>query len=206
MEPREERVLAVARRALPPHWLGQRVALRIPFEICLAALREAGARFVDRAVAEDAPGLKQLIPYLLVCQEQQGWIAVYRRGGREARLRGRWSVGLGGHVEPCDAPAGAVDAGAALCRGALRELTEELPAARARAFEFLGVVNEEESGVGRVHLGLVFRVPVEAVADPPASGELGSLEWVPVREARRRPLELWSELALDLLDRPPGRV
>lgn len=145
-------------------------------------------RFVDRPLAEATPAWKQWIPYcVLTCGAGDGGDAlgadgaggdtgvfVVRRtkGTSEARLHGAWSIGLGGHVGPEDAGDGAGPAdGAAFFAGSLaRELREELDVRAAYALrpEFLGLLNDDSTEVGRVHAGLVFRahvpLPVAAAA------------------------------------------
>jgi hypothetical protein len=78
-------------------------------------------RFMDRDAAEGDPNFKQLIPYMVIRHGSQ--FLAYTRGkkGSETRLHALKSIGVGGHVEPCDGPARD-----ALQWGMMRELREEL--------------------------------------------------------------------------------
>lgn len=192
-------ILTTPRAGLPAHWLPEAGALAIGLDALLATLTAAGTRWMDRPRAERDPSHKQPIPYVLVA-DRNGCLAAYPRRGSEARLHGLWSLGVGGHVEPQDE---AVDLGATLLACARRELAEELPGLAAEP-EFLGIINEEQSEVGRVHWGLVFVARVDG-ARPAAGPELAGLEWLAPHEAAGRPLELWSRLALLLLDHRQAR-
>lgn len=134
----------------------------------LAAARST-ARFVDRALAERTPAWKQWIPYcVLRCGRAlaggsaapEGILRVQRTNGQsEARLHGRWSIGLGGHVEPEDAgPERDEPAAAFFCRALWRELREELHWGDPAGCEptFVGVLNDDQTPVGQVHAGLVY--------------------------------------------------
>lgn len=152
-------------------------------------------RFVPRRPAEEDETLKQIVPYGVVrCGEQ---VLLFQRGrqGAEAGLRGRWSIGLGGHVNPQDG----LDIGPAMLERALRrELAEEVELDDPRS-ELWGVLNHDANPVGRRHLGFVYRV---WVASPHASSrEPDKIAggFVSVAEARSRygEMESWSQLVLE---------
>ena len=67
--------------------------------------------------------------------------------GGDARLHERWSIGVGGHVGPDD---GGIEA------GLQREFHEELVADWQPQPRLLGLLNDDRTPVGRVHLGIVF--------------------------------------------------
>jgi len=126
----------------------------------LAAWTDAGF-FVDRALAERRPDWKQLIPYCVISREAREIFVVRRTSAQsEARLHGRYSIGLGGHLGPEDG-----DGRMLIRRGLLRELDEELvlppvlPEPR-----FLGLLNDDTTEVGSVHVGLVFCLDLPAGA------------------------------------------
>ena len=75
--------------------------------------------FVRRGDAEQDPGTKQVIPYL-VLRDGERWFLMRRtRGGGDARLHDRWSIGVGGHLNPGDGD---------VAGGLRREWAEELVA------------------------------------------------------------------------------
>ena len=70
------------------------------------------------------------------------------RAGGDARLHDRYSIGVGGHVNPEDGD---------VVGGLRREWAEEIVADFEPEFEPLGVLNDDNNPVGAVHLGLVYR-------------------------------------------------
>lgn len=164
----------------------------------LADLRRAvgrHGRYLDRPRAEDDPSFKQLIPYVVVRDGERVFLMHRTDAGGDARLHGKASIGVGGHLNP-------VDQGEdALMAGLRREWAEELQAAWDPEFELFGLLNDDTNSVGAVHLGVVFSVEaagravdvrehdklVGAFADPSA-----------VVAAWDR-LETWSQLVADAL-------
>ena len=72
-------------------------------------------RFLPRSAAERDPDFKQLIPYAALRHRDK--VFAYRRGGgAETRLHGRWSIGIGGHVNPADGPPASAMAPTMRCR------------------------------------------------------------------------------------------
>jgi predicted NUDIX family phosphoesterase len=122
----------------------------------------------------------------------------YRRGvgGTETRLRAKRSVGIGGHIN--DADAGAADPYHA---GMMRELTEEVDIASGYEQQFLGVLFDPSTEVGKVHLGLVhlFRLDAPAVTAREAGIADGGFAAVRQLLADRDQFETWSQLALAAL-------
>lgn len=190
-------ILVLSREAMPAGWLPREGAVALAWER-VAAWLDATApacRWMARAEAERDPRWKQPIPYLLL-RDAGGAVAAYERAGREGRLHGLWSVGLGGHVERTDERPSVA---ATLLACARREIAEELELGPADPPElrFLGVVNEDVTEVGLVHWGLVLEA--RCGTRPRPGPELGGLRWLRPEEAAALPLERWSRLALGLL-------
>jgi len=158
--------------------------------------------FVERRHAERDPALKQVIPYALL--DRGGDLFLMRRlpRGGEARLHGKLSVGVGGHVNPVDGAADALDALDAALR---REVAEEVAIEGTTEAAPVGILNDDATAVGAVHFGLVYRVAVAGevrVRERDAlEGAFSSREEVLARLARERDrFETWSALLLDRLD------
>jgi predicted NUDIX family phosphoesterase len=124
----------------------------------LSAARDRGF-FMERRYAEVHPEFKQPIPYVAVTCEDQVF-TMTRLSGGEKRLQGKRGIGVGGHINPIDAPTteAAPDLFAAACQ---RELAEELilPAGPL-PLEPLGLLNDDSTEVGAVHVGVVYRLPL----------------------------------------------
>jgi predicted NUDIX family phosphoesterase len=129
-----------------------------PRRILDAIFQPGAARGMARSLAEVDPTYRQLIGYVILRHGDE--VFHYQRGpgGGEARLAGRRSVGLGGHLNVGDV-ADRIDR-ASLERSIRRELDEEVELDPVSELSFVGVLNDDESDVGRVHLGIVVVVNV----------------------------------------------
>ena len=156
---------------------------------------EATGRFEPRATVEDDPGLKQLIPYLVVRDGTSYFLMRRTRGGADSRLHDLWSIGVGGHLNPGDD---------GVLEGLRREWHEEVEAAFDPQPRFVGLLNDDSTPVGRVHLGLVFEIdaagrPVVVREKDKLSGGFASMDAV---RAVADQLETWSRLVFERLDDP----
>jgi predicted NUDIX family phosphoesterase len=178
-------------------WLGIRPA----GEADLAALiRRAGA-FRPRAEMEADPAWKQVIPYP-VLRDGEAWYLMRRtKAGGDARLHDRYSIGVGGHVNPED---GGLDGD--LTTALRREWHEELVVDFVPSFRFVGLLNDDTTPVGQVHLGLVYEG--DAAGRPVAIRETDKLSggFVAAREvaAVSDRLETWSRIAFEWLEARPA--
>jgi predicted NUDIX family phosphoesterase len=121
----------------------------------LSVLREAVARhgrYLDRPTAEEDSRFKQLIPYVVVGDGERTFLMERTDAGGDARLHGKASIGVGGHLNPVD------EGEDALMAGLRREWSEELEADWEPDFQLVGLLNDEGNPVGAVHLGVVFTV------------------------------------------------
>lgn len=203
-----ERVLCVCRSELPASWLPSRGSVALTWEELEYGLHGVRPQLRPRDEVEAEPALKQLIPYGLLCRSD-GTVACYQRQGDEQRLHGLMSIGVGGHVSEDDVVRSGRAWRATLVRGLLRELREEIPGISVGPCPpCLGLVNEDTSAVGRVHIGVVCRVEVCSEGAWRAGPELGEVSWVAPDVLRRvclgSALEVWSALALELLGSDEG--
>jgi predicted NUDIX family phosphoesterase len=150
----------------------------------------ASGDYQPRSEVEDDPSWKQVIPYLVLRDRGRIFLMRRTRSGADARLHERWSVGIGGHVNPEDG---------GLAGGLLREWTEELVADWHPDFRMLGLLNDDSDPVGRVHLGVVFSA--EAAGREVGVRETDKLAgtFVAPRDVLRvyDRLETWSSLLYD---------
>jgi predicted NUDIX family phosphoesterase len=186
----QEQVLVVPRAAIVPGtgWLGVR---REGVQAALTAVAREG-RFMARALAEDDPGHKQVIPYL-VLRDGERWFLMRRtRAGGDARLHDRWSIGVGGHLNPGDGD---------VLGGLRREWAEELDAAFEPAFTAVGLLNDDTTPVGAVHVGIVYVADAagRAVAIRETDKLTGSFASTGEVAAVRDAMETWSRLVFDAL-------
>ena len=192
-DPASERVLVVPTAVLRAAGLFQGFSPRIEHYLP-RLLDPAHLRYLPRAAAEIDPSFKQLIPYVVLrCGTQ---VFHYRRGGAgtEARLRARRSIGIGGHICAEDGE-GSADAYRA---GLQRELAEEVLLETAWTERCVGLINDDATPVGQVHLGIVH---ILDLAEPRAACREAALTesgFAAAAELRARydEFETWSQLLL----------
>jgi len=190
----EELVLVVPRASVmaDPGWLGIRSADQAAFE----ALVAADGRFEPRATAEHDRSLKQVIPYLVLRDGPRYFLMRRTRAGGDARLHDRWSIGVGGHLNPEDRD---------LAGGLRREWREEIEADFVPDFELVGLLNDDTTDVGSVHLGAVFVADATGreVAIREVEKLAGAFAEPAAVAAVRDEMETWSRLVFDALESVP---
>src|SRR5499427_7819815 len=110
--------------------------------------------FLPRPEAEINPAYKQIIPYALIAFQNK--VAYYVRGKKagEQRLVAKGSIGIGGHMNESDESLFAMDE-AAYRAGVEREVSEEIRINTKFEDRIVALLNDDTTGVGRVHLGVV---------------------------------------------------
>jgi predicted NUDIX family phosphoesterase len=157
-------------------------------------LRAAAMRgeFRPRAEAETDPSWKQLIPYLLLRDGERIFLMRRTKAGGDQRLHDRYSIGVGGHINPQDG---------GVLGGLRREWTEEIEADFQPDFVPIGLLNDDDNDVGAVHLGLVY--VADAGGRPVGIREKHKLEGAFVGTAEvaavADKLETWSALLFEFL-------
>ncbi|MCX7981391.1 MAG: hypothetical protein N2572_00585 [Syntrophales bacterium] len=197
----KEEVLCVLREQLPEAWIKSTSAISMERELCFAAIEQAGYTFMPRQTIEENPRYKQIIPYVIVREQETFTFASYKRGGSESRLHDLTSCGIGGHIGRNDALGECDNLEKIVNRSMKRELTEEfviLPS--IESLSFLGVINEDETPVGSVHLGLVFLLEIKSRQGVVPGSELKEFTWCTWDELKKMNLELWSHLALNFVE------
>ena len=170
-------------------WHGVRTAATDDF----LAIVEANGRFQPRRAMEADPSFKQIIPYLVLRDGERYFLMRRTRAGGDARLHDAWSIGVGGHINPGDGD---------LAGGLLREWTEELVADFVPEFRLVGLLNDDTTDVGQVHLGAVYLA--EAAGRRVTIRETDKLSGAfatpaQVAEVADR-LETWSRLAFEFVE------
>ena len=119
-------------------------------------------------------------------------------GQGEGRLHRKHSVGIGGHISACDA---AADGGNPYEEGMRREFEEEVAIHTPYTARCVGLINDDQTDVGRVHLGVVHIFDVEQPAVQPREPEIIDCGFRPVEEilADMNGFETWSEICMKAL-------
>jgi predicted NUDIX family phosphoesterase len=193
---RSDELVLVVPRAAVPGGLGWRGVRSDALQPCLEVIARDGT-FRRRREGEEDPSWKQVIPYLVLRQGDRLFLMRRTRSGGDARLHERYSIGVGGHINPGDGH---------VLGGLRREWREELAAEFEPTFELLGLLNDDEDPVGAVHLGLVF--VAEAGGRAVSVRETDKLRgsFVTPEDVNRvyDGLETWSQLVFDFLEKRTG--
>jgi predicted NUDIX family phosphoesterase len=189
-----EQVLVVARDLVPDRgaWHGLRFDGLAAFLETVAVV----GRYEPRDEMERDPENKQIIPYLVLRDGDRYFLMRRTRAGGDVRLFDRWSIGVGGHLNPGDD---------GLFGGMRREWREELDADFEPDFTPIALLNDDTTDVGAVHLGVVF--VADALGRPVTVRETDKLSgaFVPPGEvaAGIDHLETWSRIVFEALEASP---
>jgi len=169
-----------------------------------ALLASEQTSFRPRAEVETDPGFKQLIPYMFFSHtDANGEMSLFQyvrgRGMGESRLHSKRSIGVGGHISLDD-----------LCgeqshdlyrTGMLRELHEEVDLRSPYTEQCVGLINDDETEVGKVHLGIVHHFRLERPDMLSRETDLIESGFVPVSELLTdlTGFETWSSICLTAL-------
>jgi predicted NUDIX family phosphoesterase len=126
--------------------------------------------FRQRSELEEDPSYKQVIPYAIISnnepersgvRQSQSFCLFKRTSGQtEKRLHNKFSLGVGGHMNPGDSRESNDQY---LINELKRELFEEvklLNGCLIEDIEFIGFINDDTIPVGRVHIGLLYNIHV----------------------------------------------
>ncbi|HSW62053.1 MAG TPA: hypothetical protein VLH56_01855 [Dissulfurispiraceae bacterium] len=162
----------------------------------ILAVVYSDAFFLSRPLAELDPSFKQIIPYVTVCRHDLILLIRRKKKQTEQRLHDLYSIGQGGHINPLPGRGGAE-----LIRAEMeRELLEEIALGPAQyRLSPGGIINDDDTEVGSVHLGLWYRA--EATEGGFRTNEPDKIEgaWASRREVLKKyaTLETWSQIVAD---------
>lgn len=195
-----EQVLVVPTRLL--HELGYFQGFTANTDLYLdELLSPEHTSYQPRGPMEQDPSFKQLIPYVIFRYvDAAGVPHVFQytrgKGQGEQRLHSKRSVGIGGHISSADAAeVNAYD------EGMRRELDEEVVIETPCRERCVGLINDDQTEVGRVHLGIVHLFDVEQPHVRPREADIMDARFQPIAEllADLDGFESWSRICLEAL-------
>ncbi len=158
-------------------------------------------RYLPRDQMEEDPSFKQLIPYCVFRYTEPDdsvHLFQYTRGSGqgEARLHAKKSVGIGGHISTLDE-----SADSAYEQGMQRELDEELIIETAFESACVGLINDDDNPVGKVHLGVVHLLDVVGPEVRARENDLVNSGFQSISEIMNEidNFETWSQICLRAL-------
>jgi predicted NUDIX family phosphoesterase len=162
-----------------------------------AILDRANQSFRPRSLVEDDPSFKQLIPYVILeCSDaDRTRLFQYTRGkGQgEKRLHALKSIGIGGHISIEDA-----EGDDWYRNGMQRELNEEVIIESSGKDRIVGLIYDDTTAVGRVHLGIVHIMQLSSCKVTPREDHLLDAGFQSVEDigSNLDLMETWSQLCL----------
>ena len=157
-----------------------------------------------RGEVEEDPSFKQLIPYCIFRHRDASGaetIFQYTRGSGqgEQRLHAKRSVGIGGHISSVDAEA-TTDIHP-YDEGMRRELDEEVLIETPYTEQRVGLINDDETEVGKVHLGVVHIIDVTEPLVRSREDDIQDDGFQPVDEilGQLDHFESWSQICMQAL-------
>lgn len=157
-------------------------------------LDPAHTSFRPRNEVEEDPSYKQLIPYCIFRHGSE--IFHYKRGkkGGEGRLHSKRSVGIGGHISSTDRLSG----DRRYLQAMHREISEEVFMESGFNDACVGLINDDETPVGRVHLGIVHIFDLDAAKVRPREESILETGFAQPAELIQSidQFETWSQICL----------
>lgn len=193
-------ILATATAGLPEAFAATGFH-RFDADDAFSAFHAAGLWIGPRDALEVMPSFKQIIPYVVLRVGARTLRYTRSSAGGEDRLHGRMSIGLGGHIDLSDIVVDnedCVDLKATFFKATQRELEEEIGDVDWISTDWIGVLVDHESEVGRVHIGVV---GVCTLFESPAASRDPGITQLRLcspdeLEASKHRLERWSALLL----------
>lgn len=188
----DEQILVIKRSTLLPGetWNGIR---KVNFEH-YTSLIETHKEFHPRGIMEADPTYKQIIPYLVFTYGGKLFVMQRDKKASETRLQSKFSLGIGGHIRKSDMQTNSI------IDWATREFYEEVSYDGQLTIEPLGILNDDSTEVGKVHIGFVFLLYGShdqiSIKSELQSGKLMDQD---LCNAHRNKMETWSKFVLDYL-------
>lgn len=189
----DELILVVPRSELfkqTPAWSGLK---QVKFDEYVAIINEK-KQFLPRSLMEQDPHYKQIIPYLIFQHADRYFLMQRTAQTTEQRLKNKYSLGIGGHIRQEDMAENSI------FEWAKREFHEEVNYSDSFTITPLGILNDDATPVGQVHIGFVLLVTGStdkiSVNSELKSGQLVTLQELGTYFAN---LESWSQLVFEFL-------
>ena len=153
-------------------------------------------QYRPRSEVEDDPSYKQIIPYVVFRSADAVFCYTRGKSQGEARLHRLRSLGVGGHVSEEDAEGRkSLDAYESAMR---RELDEEVEVASPGRIRRVGLINDDSTPVGQVHLGVVHLYELEHPHVSAREEGLAEAGFIPLSNILtiQHEFETWSQICI----------
>jgi len=156
-------------------------------------------QFLRRSELEEDPSFKQIIPYAIITNKDSFYLFKRTSGQAEKRLHNKFSLGVGGHMNPHNSMESKEQY---LIDELKRELYEEvrlLNGCLIEDIEFIGFINDDTIPVGRVHIGLLYNIHVSNKEVYINETDKMTADWIDKSDLPEfyEGMETWSKIAYD---------
>jgi predicted NUDIX family phosphoesterase len=155
--------------------------------------------FRKRNELEEDPSFKQIIPYALISSKDSFYLLKRISGQTEKRLHNKFSLGVGGHMNPSSSLESKEQY---LIDELKRELYEEvrlLNGCLIEDIEFIGFINDDTIPVGRFHIGLLYNIHVSNKEVHINETDKMTADWIdkPGLSEFYEGMETWTKIVFD---------
>jgi predicted NUDIX family phosphoesterase/dephospho-CoA kinase len=166
-------------------------------------LKNENLRFIERKIAENDTGFKQLISYVLLTKDNDK-ILTYKRGvytNAHEMIKGSTCLGFGGHVQDIDTNNIFSKGYAGVFDTAEREVFEELKGFKPENLSIAGYISDNSSPEGVKHLGVVLKGEIPANFDIKTFSKelsINDLKFMTIMDLwdKFHEFEFWSQLLI----------
>ena len=177
--------------------LGRFQGLEFNIEGYLPIIKE-NLTFQWRETAEQDISYKQLIPYVLFYHH--GCFFSYRRGKKlsEERLKGNYSIGVGGHISRKDENMFVSEYKEAM----YREVNEEVKIESDYNDYAIALINDDSNDVGKVHFGIVHLFDLKTPKVKKKEQSINEPKFVSIQDLNGNydNYENWSKICISNID------
>jgi len=161
--------------------------------------------YMKRGLAENDPSHKQPVGYAIIVNPKTKKVFAYQRSSKdkeytEKRLQGKWSWGVGGHIDKIDSKGDNP-----IHTSMLRELKEEVNIPGNVKMKVIGYINDDKDEVSSVHFGALYLIETDSENVYPNAPEISSGKMIPFKEIEKiynseeHIVESWSQIAIEPL-------
>jgi predicted NUDIX family phosphoesterase len=155
--------------------------------------------FLRRSELEEDPSFKQIISYAIISNKDSYYLFRRTSGQTEKRLHNKFSLGVGGHMNPDNSMEPKEQY---LIDELKRELYEEvklLNGCLIEDIEFIGFINDDTIPVGRVHIGLLYNIHVSNKEVYINETDKMTADWIDksILAEFYEGMETWTKIAFD---------
>jgi predicted NUDIX family phosphoesterase len=147
--------------------------------------------FKPRYLMEEDIAFKQVIPYIIFQASNKIFVMQRQDNASEQRLKNKFSIGIGGHIRITDVSSDSI------IDWAKREFYEEVIFNDDFDAQIIGIVNDESTFVGKVHIGIVILM-ISQSENIKIRSELKSGQLVAIQDLYKYvdDMENWSQIII----------